>query len=165
MKAAAATMDSEPTMVPTAIPAMAPVVNPLADEPDKVEPLAVEAAEVAVVVTVESKSSADTLKQGTETPKSAASTKYYCKVSLEMRREMDGNQAHNICAGVERLVFAIVLIVVICPVLELDGRVGPGSDTAGDGADLVALVARLDLGHVANNLLSEVALLGGVYTS
>lgn len=72
-KAAAATIARDPTIVPTAIPAMAPLLRPLE--------LLEELAEVTVAagdtaVTVESKSEAVTLKQGTEIEKSVVSTKY-----------------------------------------------------------------------------------------
>lgn len=156
-------MDSDPTIVPTAIPAIAPLLKPLEDEPDDVEPLPVEAAEVDVAVTVESKLAAVTLKQGTETSKSAASTKYCPNVSLMIKYQGEYYQTHNIGACVKRLVVAAILLLVIGPVFQLNGSVGAGSDRAGKGADLVALVARFDLRHVADDLLREVALLGGVW--
>lgn len=61
-------------MVPTAIPAMAPLLRPFELFDELVE-VTVAAEEVAV--TVESKSAAVTLKQGTEIEKSVVSTKYY----------------------------------------------------------------------------------------
>lgn len=70
---------------------------------------------------------------------------------------------HNIGACIKSLVVAALLLLVVGPVLELNGGVGAGSDRAGKGANLVALVARFDLGHVADNLLGKVALLVGVY--
>lgn len=60
-------------MVPTAIPAMAPLLRPFELFEELVE---VTVAVEAVAVTVESKSAAVTLKQGTEMEKSVISTKY-----------------------------------------------------------------------------------------
>lgn len=71
--------------------------------------------------------------------------------------------AYNIGAGIERFVLAAVLALVISPVRELDGGVGARGGGAGEGGDLVALVARLDLGDVLDDLLRELALGGGLF--
>lgn len=76
MNAKAPTTARDPIMVPTAMPAMAPLLSP--PEPDDEEPdvgVTVAAATVSVAVaSPESKSAAVTLKQGTCAVKSAAST-------------------------------------------------------------------------------------------
>lgn len=61
-------------MVPTAIPAIAPLLRPF-ELFDELMEVTVAVEEVAV--TVESKSAAVTLKQGTEMEKSVVSTKYF----------------------------------------------------------------------------------------
>lgn len=63
---------------------------------------------------------------------------------------------YNIGTGVVSLVAGTV--VVLGPVLQLDGRVRTGSGCAGEGVDLVALVAGLDFSHVGDDLLGEFTL-------
>lgn len=67
-------------MVPTAMPAMAPLLRPLDPEDEPVEVgVTVAAATVSVAVaSPESKSADVTLKQGTWAEKSAASTRVWC---------------------------------------------------------------------------------------
>lgn len=50
----------------------------------------------------------------------------------------------------------------MCPVFQLNGGVAAGGDSAGEGVNLVALVAGINLGHVVDNLLGELALFIGV---
>lgn len=71
----------------------------------------------------------------------------------EARRKEEGT--YHVGAGVELLVGRVVVLVV-GPVLELDRGVGAGLD-GGDAGELVALVARLDLGDVLDDLGLEVA--------
>lgn len=82
MKAKAPTTARDPTMVPTAMPAMAPLLRPPPDPEDDDEldvGVTVAAATVSVAVaSPESKSAAVTLKQGTWAVKSAASTRVWC---------------------------------------------------------------------------------------
>ena len=73
-------------MVPTAIPAMAPLLRPL-DPPEEEEAadvgVTVASATVSVAVASPELKSADvTLKQGTWAEKSAASTRVWCDGSL-----------------------------------------------------------------------------------
>lgn len=75
----------------------------------------------------------------------------------------NGVVAYDIGAGIERLVLAAVLALVVSPIGELDGGVGACGGGAGEGGDLVALVARLDLGDVLDDLLRELALGGGLF--
>lgn len=81
MKAKALTTARDPTMVPTAMPAMAPLLRPPPDPPEEDEEAAdvgvtVASATVSVAVaSPESKSAEVTLKQGTWAVKSAASTR------------------------------------------------------------------------------------------
>ena len=85
MNANAPTTARDPTMVPTAMPAMAPLLRPSEPEPEEEEDDDDEPAEVGVTVAVatvsvavaspESKSAEVTLKQGTWAVKSAASTR------------------------------------------------------------------------------------------
>lgn len=67
--------------------------------------------------------------------------------------------AYDVGAGVEGLVAAAL---VAGPVGQLDGAVGAGRDGVGQVLELVALVAGLDGGDVADDLLAEVVLGGGV---
>lgn len=67
-------MARDPTMVPTAMPAMSPLDKPPEELDDAA--VAVTVVEAAVLVAPESKPSAVTLKQGTERLKSVVSTKY-----------------------------------------------------------------------------------------
>lgn len=70
-KAATPTIARDPTMVPTAMPAMSPLDRPAE---------AVEGTAVAVTVAApESNPASVTLKHGTDRLKSAVSTKYYCR--------------------------------------------------------------------------------------
>lgn len=84
MNANAPTTARDPTMVPTAMPAMAPLLRPPPDpEPEEDEPVGVTVAAATVSVAVaspESKSAAVTLKQGTWAVKSAASTRVWVLV-------------------------------------------------------------------------------------
>ena len=68
---------------------------------------------------------------------------------------------YHVGAGVELLVGRVVVLVV-GPVLELDGGVGAGLDR-GDAGELVALVAGLDLGDGLDDLGLEVTGRIGVY--
>ena len=80
MKAKAPTMAKDPIIVPTAMPAMAPLLRPPDPEPEEDEEVGVtvEAATVSVAVaSPESKSADVTLKQGTWAEKSAASTRVF----------------------------------------------------------------------------------------
>lgn len=71
--------------------------------------------------------------------------------------------AYDIGTGIESLILATVLALVVSPVRELDGGVGARGGGAWERADLVALVARLDLGDVLDYLLRELALCGGIF--
>jgi hypothetical protein len=78
MNANAPTTARDPTMVPTAMPAMAPLLRPPdpEDEEEAAVGVTVAAATVSVAVaSPESKSADVTLKQGTWAEKSAASTR------------------------------------------------------------------------------------------
>lgn len=184
MNANAPTTARDPTMVPTAMPAMAPLLRPDPDPDDEDEEapdvgVTVAAATVSVAVaSPESKSADVTLKQGTWAEKSAASTRVcfvrWCWVSqmsysLKFGRMMWGGLgrfngiSYNISAGIEGLVFAAVLSFKVGPVGELDGCVGPCGGGAGQRGDLVALVAWLDLGDVLDDLFRELALGGGFF--
>lgn len=80
MKAKALTIARDPTMVPTAMPAMAPLLRPPDPEDDDAADVGVTVAAATVSVAVaspESKSAAVTLKQGTWAVKSAASTRVW----------------------------------------------------------------------------------------
>lgn len=71
--------------------------------------------------------------------------------------------SYNVGAGVEGLVLAAVLALVVSPIRELNGGVGARGGGAWERGDLVALVARLDLSDVLDNLLCELALGGGIF--
>lgn len=81
MNANAPTTARDPTMVPTAIPAIAPLLRPPPpdDEPEVGVTVATATVSVAVA-SPESKSAEVTLKQGTWAEKSAASTRVCCFV-------------------------------------------------------------------------------------
>lgn len=70
--------------------------------------------------------------------------------------------SYDISTNVERLILSVVLILVIGPIFKLDGRIGACRHAAGDGVDLVALVAGLELRHVVYHLLCELTLCGRV---
>lgn len=105
-----------------------------------------------------------TLKQGTWPVKSVSATKVY---TVRMEWAISSNLAktggaYNIRTCVKGLVLVVVLALVDGPVLQLDSRVGSGSDGAGDVVDLVALVAGNDLGDVVDDLFLELGLARGV---
>lgn len=80
MNAKAPTTARDPTMVPTAMPAMAPLLRPPPDPEDEELPAEVGSTVAVATVSVavaspESKSADVTLKQGTWAEKSAASTR------------------------------------------------------------------------------------------
>ncbi len=78
-----------------------------------------------------------------------------------MRLERGGG-AHDVSAGIEGLALAVVLVLVLSKVLQLDRRVGAGPHKAGKLVDLVALVPGIDFRHIMNHLLLEIALSTGI---
>lgn len=110
----------------------------------------------------ELKSAAVTLKQGIWAEKVEVWTKVCLssRVRGGARMEEGKRDTYDVSAGVEGLVAAVV---VAGPVFELDGGVGAGGGGVGEGRELVALVAGLDGGDVADDLGGEVGLAGGVW--
>lgn len=76
---------------------------------------------------------------------------------------MGDDVAYNVGAGVECLVLAAILALVVGPVRQLNCGVGARGGGAGERGDLVALVAWLDLCDILDDLLSELALGGGLF--
>lgn len=76
---------------------------------------------------------------------------------------LERESTYDVSAGIESLVLSAVLALIISPIRQLDGGVGACRRGAGKGGDLVALVARLDLGDVLDDLLRELALGGGIF--
>lgn len=66
--------------------------------------------------------------------------------------------SYNVSASVEGLISAVELVVNVRPILQLDCGIGSRGYGVRDVGNLVALVTRLNLRDVANDLLTELAL-------
>jgi hypothetical protein len=71
--------------------------------------------------------------------------------------------SYDIGAGIECLVLAAILFLVVSPVGELDGGIGARGSGPGKRGDLVTLVAWLNLGDILHDLLCKLALSGGLF--
>lgn len=71
--------------------------------------------------------------------------------------------SYDVGAGIEGLVLATVLALVVSPICELNGGVGTSGGGGWERGNLVALVTGLDLSDVLDDLLSELALGGWIF--
>lgn len=77
---------------------------------------------------------------------------------IQKEQQEDMGVTNNICASIKRFVVSVILVLIMCPVLELDSGIRASRNRARDGSDLVALVTRYNLCHIAHNLFCELAL-------